>query len=121
MPIRRVRPEPPAVPPAEESELDPPASPGDFEVGYKRPPKHTQFQPGCSGNPKGRPKRSKGLKTIIRETMLERIKIRTPRGEKSVSKAEALVLKKIEAAFKGNLKAIQSLLILFQEAVPDTP
>jgi hypothetical protein len=25
------------------------------EVGYKKPPKHTQFPPGKSGNPKGRP------------------------------------------------------------------
>ena len=30
------------------------------EVGYKKPPKHAQFQPGKSGNPKGR---SKGTKS----------------------------------------------------------
>ena len=25
------------------------------DVGYGRPPKHTRFKPGQSGNPKGRP------------------------------------------------------------------
>jgi hypothetical protein len=29
------------------------------EVGYKKPPKHTQFAPGKSGNPNGRPKAAK--------------------------------------------------------------
>lgn len=32
-----------------------------YEIGYKRPPKHTQFQPGhTGGNRKGRPKKSSG-------------------------------------------------------------
>jgi hypothetical protein len=36
--------------------------PGDHDVGYGRPPKHSQFKPGQSGNPRGRPKgaRNKG-------------------------------------------------------------
>lgn len=29
------------------------------EVGYKKPPKASQFKPGQSGNPKGRPKKKK--------------------------------------------------------------
>ena len=29
---------------------------GPYEVGYGKPPKHSQFQKGKSGNPKGRPK-----------------------------------------------------------------
>jgi hypothetical protein len=28
----------------------------DYEIGYGRPPRHSQFKPGQSGNPKGRPK-----------------------------------------------------------------
>ena len=30
----------------------------DDAVGYKKPPKHTQFKKGCSGNLSGRPKKS---------------------------------------------------------------
>ena len=37
--------------------LTPPSSePSNDEVGYRRPPKASQFPPGRSGNPKGRPK-----------------------------------------------------------------
>ena len=25
----------------------------DYEVGYGKPPRHTRFQPGSSGNPRG--------------------------------------------------------------------
>ena len=31
----------------------------DYEVGYKKPPKHTQFKKGQSGNPKGRPRKKR--------------------------------------------------------------
>src|SRR5215217_4029152 len=31
--------------------------PGEYEVGYRRPPVHSRFQPGRSGNPRGRPRR----------------------------------------------------------------
>jgi hypothetical protein len=34
---------------------------GEYAVGYGRPPQHTQFQPGRSGNPKSRAKGSKNL------------------------------------------------------------
>lgn len=32
---------------------------GDYEVGYRKPPKHTQFKPGQSGNRSGRPRTRK--------------------------------------------------------------
>jgi hypothetical protein len=30
----------------------------DYEIGYKKPPRHTRFKKGQSGNPKGRPKKA---------------------------------------------------------------
>ena len=33
------------------------AGPDDDKVGYGKPPKHSRFQPGRSGNPRGRPKK----------------------------------------------------------------
>ncbi len=31
----------------------------DNDAGYRKPPKHTQFKKGQSGNPKGRPRKGK--------------------------------------------------------------
>lgn len=116
MPIRLVSP-PPAAPHHEPRN---PSTAASYEVGYKRPPAATRFKPGQSGNPRGRPKRSKGFKTIIRESMLERVLVRTPKGERSLTKAEALVLKVFELASKGNLKAMERLLAWYERAMPET-
>lgn len=37
---------------------------GNYEIGYKKPPKHTRWQKGQSGNKKGRPKKKLGLSDI---------------------------------------------------------
>jgi hypothetical protein len=37
----------------------------DYAVGYRRPPLHSRFQPGVSGNPPGRPKGAANLKTLM--------------------------------------------------------
>ena len=41
----------------------------DYEVGYGKPPKHTQFTKSRSGNPKGRPKGSNNFGTDVKRPM----------------------------------------------------
>jgi len=94
--------------------------PESYEVGYGKPPQHSRFLPGRSGNPKGRPKHAMGFKTIIRATMLQKLKVQAGGRERMISRAEALVMKSIELASKGNFKAVQSLLGWYQIAVPET-
>ena len=48
----------------------PPKEPFDPDnVGYRNPPKRHQFPKGKSGNPNGRPKGSKGLKTDLKQVL----------------------------------------------------
>ena len=48
------------------------ARPG-YEVGYGKPPTHTRFKPGQSGNPKGRPKGSKNKRPGLQEERMKDI------------------------------------------------
>lgn len=90
-----------------------------YAIGYKKPPVHSRWQKGQSGNPRGPKKRVKSLNTIVREVMNAPVKIRTGGREQVMSRAQALVLKTVEAASKGNDRALDKLLRLFAAAMPD--
>lgn len=88
----------------------------DYPVGYGKPPKHSQFQKGESGNPKGRPKASKGLKTELREELGELVSVTIDGKTRRVSKRR-LVIKALAAkAAKGNVPAADKLLSLVIQA-----
>lgn len=80
--------------------------PDDYEVGYRKPPKHTQFKPGQSGNPRGRPKGTKNLKTDLREELDEQIVVREGGRAQRVSKQRAMVKTIMARALKGDVRAL---------------
>jgi Family of unknown function (DUF5681) len=83
---------------------------GDFDVGYKKPPKRTQFRKGQSGNPQGRPKGTKNLKTDLIEEMQEQILVREGSRERKISKQRAMLKSMAAQAIKGNTKATSIVL-----------
>jgi hypothetical protein len=74
-------------------------------VGYGQPPVATRFKPGSSGNPKGRPKGSQNLKTLIKQAMTARISVQEGTTTRRVSKIEGVVLRQLQSALKGSDKA----------------
>lgn len=105
--------------PSSEPHDDPTSTGRSYEVGYAKPPFHSQFKPGQSGNPKGRPKQALSLNTIVRKRLIEPVQIKTANGIKRVSRIEALVMKAIDEGGRGDLRAIAKLLALYAGAVPE--
>ena len=81
----------------------------DDRVGFKRPPKHTRFKPGQSGNPKGRAKHTRNLKTEFLEELGEVIRVREGDREMKISKQRAFVKALVAAAIKGDMRAANAL------------
>lgn len=109
-----------AVAPVVQTTSERPASSQD-EVGYKKPPRHSQFKKGESGNRKGRPKGAKGMSTIVRNVLTKKVIVRSASGSERMSKMEAIVHKTAEKSFGGDMRAIQSAMKLYAQYVPDEP
>lgn len=66
-------------------------------VGYGRPPVHTRFKPGQSGNPRGRRKGQRNVSTVLAETLNQRIRIREADRTRSLTKLDVWITIKNEA------------------------
>ena len=85
---------------------------GAYTVGYGRPPLASRFKPGQSGNPKGREKNSRNMRTIMQQVLNEDMPIREGDRLRRMPAFEALVRTTLNRAFKGDPKAMASLLVL---------
>jgi hypothetical protein len=82
----------------------------DYETGYGKPPKKHQFQPGQSGNRKGRPRGSQNTATLLREILDRKIDVRTANTVRKISVREAMLTRFTESALKGDTKSAAFLL-----------
>jgi hypothetical protein len=79
------------------------------EVGYGKPPRHTQFRKGESGNPRGRPKGALSLSGVVKRMLKETVVINENGVRKTVTKLEAAVKQVINKAASGDLQAMRQL------------
>jgi hypothetical protein len=77
----------------------------DYTIGYRMPPEHSRFVKGKSGNPKGRPKESKNMKTDLAEVLGEKITIRVGERTMKVTRQRALALSLVARGVKGDSRA----------------
>jgi hypothetical protein len=85
-------------------------------VGYGKPPEHTRFKAGQSGNLKGRPKRTLDMATVLARTLRAKVVVNENGRRKTITKLEAAVQQVTNKAASGDLKALQLLAGLVRSA-----
>jgi len=83
-----------------------------YAVGYGKPPMHTRFQSGRSGNPAGRPKGVRNLSTDVRRILKVPVKVNEGGRSRKVSTQEGTLMRLREKALKGDPRALDRLLDL---------
>jgi hypothetical protein len=99
---------------------------GEQPTGYKKPPKRGQFKPGQSGNPLGRKKGQRNLKTDLTSLLKKRVAIREDGERRHVSRQEAMLLTLYAKAVQGDTKASSQLFTMMtkmeiQDTAPSEP
>jgi Family of unknown function (DUF5681) len=89
---------------------------GDYEVGYGKPPQHSKWPKGTSGNRHGRPKGSKNLKTDLLEELSELVEVKEGNRTRKITKQRALIKSLTARGIKGSDAAVAKLLDLHVKA-----
>lgn len=86
---------------------------GDYEIGYGKPPKHSQFKKGVCSNPLGRPKR-RGLSIgeVVRGVLSESTNIPSQGRIRRGSRLELVIHRHFVAALSGDVGSAAMLLTL---------
>ena len=87
----------------------------EYDVGYGKPPKATQFKKGQSGNPNGRPTGSKNTASVLAEALNTRVTVRDGDTIRSMSCHEAMIQNIMLQAMKGDHKFVQLVIKLMDQ------
>lgn len=82
----------------------------DESVGFGKPPRASQFQPGICPNPKGRPKGSKNVSTYLRDAAYKQIVVTQNGSRRKMPRVRAAAEQLANKAAAGDTKAILQLL-----------
>ena len=96
-----------------------------YEVGYGKPPGHTRFQPGKSGNPGGRPKGRKSARALLEHALSAPITINEAGTAKVIEHRAAMFKSLVMRAIKGDARSAALVIRLMEQlgldGQPETP
>lgn len=78
-----------------------------YDVGYKKPPKHTQWQKGQSGNPTGKKKKEQSLLAQLKELSAKEIEVHQNGVAVKMTQGEAMLVAVFNKAMNGDLASIK--------------
>ena len=91
-----------------------PAAPS-YAVGYGKPPLHTRFRKGQSGNPAGRPRRCTDLASLLARAL---DRPAASEGRNRGTQREAIIAALVEKSALGDLRATKLVLDLMRQVAP---
>ena len=80
-----------------------------YDVGYRKPPVHSRFAPGRSGNPKGRSKGAKGFAAELERELAAKIAITENSRRRRITKSVAMIMSQVAKAIKGDTRAFANI------------
>src|SRR5258708_7557066 len=87
----------------------------DYEVGYKKPPKRSQFKKGQSGNPRGRPRGAKNSATLFNEAFEKKVPATENGRRHTITRRKAMFTQLAHRSAQGDLKATQTAMRYMSE------
>ena len=86
-----------------------------YAIGYGRPPLHTRFRKGQSGNPAGRPRWRTDLASLLTRALDRRV---TSDDRDAGTQREAIIAALVEKSVAGDLRATKLLFELMRQIAP---
>ena len=85
-----------------------PRQPGEpYDIGYRKPPVATRFPKGTSGNPRGRPRGSETVDTLLAKILAHKVTVRDGNGVQKLTVLETMLRTLASSAAKGDLRAMR--------------
>ena len=88
-------------------------SDSSYKVGPGRPPLHTRFQKGQSGNPGGRS--TKSLPALLADALNETVVMTIDGRRRTITKREAIVTQMVDKSASADLRATKMLLDMMKD------
>jgi hypothetical protein len=82
----------------------------DYEVGRGKPPRHSRYKKGQSGNPKGRPRGSENHYSMLMKVLSERVVVTVKGRRRTITKLQAVLMQTVNQAASGDYRHTQLLL-----------
>jgi Family of unknown function (DUF5681) len=86
-------------------------------VGFRRPPKATQFKAGKSGNPRGRPKGSRSVSAVLGDVIRQKIAVTENGKTRRIPALEVMLRRLANDAMRNDPRALKFLLSLVDRNV----
>lgn len=91
----------------------------EYSKGFAKPPRERQFLLGESGNPSGRPRGARSMRTLLDEMLENPVTISVKGVQRQVSAKEAVLNRLLMMALTGKAQDADLLVRLIKHALPE--